>query len=304
MVHADARGMFAPLRRRPPSIHALVLFLATIVLTAAANGAPALPLQAVRTAPTDLAVTGRLVGVPAGESRFIRWADLRALPTHKLKLTGEFVHGEQEVTVIFLHDLWQALPVGPQADVVLATCGDGYAAVYREDFIRHYQPFLVLEINGQGPEKWPPPGLKYNPGPYVISVATVVEPTVAHLLDPGHKKPWGVNTIEIGNFAERFRGAFTGKWAGLSARAAEGREIWINSCASCHPGPGTIFGGTKSGQPFPVIAAIAGYDPGLFHRYVRAPKSENPAAKMEAHPHYTDAQLDALIAFITAEPAK
>jgi len=293
--------MFGPRRRRPHFFHTLTLFLVAI---ATAAGAPLLPVQTARTAPTDLAITGGLAGVPLGESRFVRWADLRALPTHRLKLTGEFVPGEQEVTVVFLSDLWRALPVGAEADVALATCGDGYAAVYRAEFVSRYRPFVVLEINGQGPEKWPPPGLKFNPGPYVISVATAVEPAVAGLLDVGHKKPWGVNTIEFARFAERFHGAWAGKWAALSARGAEGREIWINSCASCHPGPDGIFGGTKSGQPFPVIAAIAGYDPGLFRRYVRAPKAENPAAKMEPHPHYTDAQLDALIAFIAAETAK
>ncbi len=292
------------LRRRPLLFPTLVFFFAVTVVVATGFGTSTLPLYATRVGPTDLVVAGALAGVAAGESRYVRWADLRGLPTHILKLTGEFVPGEQEVTVVFLSDVWHALPVDPQADTVLATCGDGYASVYRADFIARCRPFLVLEINGQGPEHWPPPGLKFNPAPYVISVAPSVAPAVAQVLDVGHKKPWGVSAIEIARFADRFRGTFTGRWASISARAAEGRDIWVNSCASCHPGPAGIFGGTKSGQPFPVIAAIAGYDPGLFRRYVRAPKSENPSAKMEPHPHYTDAQLDALIAFISAEPAK
>jgi hypothetical protein len=37
---------------------------------------------------------------------------------------------------------------------------------------------------------------------------------------------------------------------------------------------------------------------------VRNPKAMMAEALMEAHPHYTDAQLDDLIAFITADAKK
>jgi mono/diheme cytochrome c family protein len=260
-----------------------------------------LPLATTRTSPFDLAVIGRIAGVPAGETRYVARKDLRALPTSRLHLTGEFVKGDQEVTVVFLTDLWSALPRGAGVDTLLATCGDGYASVYRESFLRQDRPFLVLEINGQGPEHWPPPGLKFNPGPYVIALSSAVAPAVAGLLDPAHKRPWGVTTLELANYDERYADSYRGKWAKLSTRAQLGREIWVNSCASCHAGPGTTFGGTKSGQPFAVVQAIAGYNPDLFRQYIRAPKSVNPQAKMEAHPHYTDDQLAALAAFVGAE---
>jgi len=94
---------------------------------------------------------------------------------------------------------------------------------------------------------------------------------------------------------------FSGKWAKLSARAQEGREIWVNSCTSCHRGPGSSFGGTKSDRPFEVLVAHASLNQDYFKKYVRDPKSVVPTAKMEPHPHYTDAQLDALIAFLEAK---
>ncbi len=267
--------------------------------------AGSLPLQRESSSPYDLALTGRLAGVPAGEKRYVHWADLRALPTTKLRLSGEFVPGEQELTVVFLSDLLAALPRGAGADTLLATCAsDGYASIYREQFIADYRPFLVLEINGQGPEKWPPAGLTFNPGPYVISVSADVVPAVATLLDAGHKKPWGVTALELANFAARDHDSFTGRWAVVSPRAVAGREIWINSCASCHRGPGSTFGGTKSDRPFEVLAAHATYNADYFKKYVRAPTSLMAGAKMEAHPHYTDAQLESLIAFITAESGK
>jgi len=273
----------------------LVPLCAALVLPSAA-----LELAPARTSPYDLAVSGRLAGVPAGETRFVSWKDLRALPTTKLKLIGEFVPGEQEVTALFLSDLLKALPPAPGVDVLLATCTDGYASIYRDSFIAKYRPFLVLEINGQGPEKWPPPGLKFNPGPYVITVSDALVPGVAQLLDVGHKRPWGVAAIELANYAEREADAFAGKWATLSPAAQAGREIWINSCASCHAGPGRIFGGTKAERPFPVLEAHAGYNRDYFKKYVRNPQGMIAGAKMEAHPHYTDEQLEELIAFITA----
>jgi cytochrome c2 len=275
-------------------------FLLGCVAVSGVSSVRALELRQERGGETDLAVSGLLKGLPAGETRYLRWADLRALPVEKLKLAGEFVPGEQEVTVVFLAELWKVLPLADSADTLLARCNDGYASIYRDRFVEKQRPFLVLEINGQGPEKWPPPGLAFNPGPYVITVSDTVAPGVSRLLDVEHKKPWGVSSLEIANYAERDRDLFSGKWAKLSARAQDGREIWVNSCASCHRGPGNSFSGAKSDRPFEVLAAHAQYNPDYFKKYVRDPKSLVPTAKMEPHPHYTDAQLEALIAFITA----
>ena len=105
---------------------------AAAILCAAQPLARALELRRDRGSPFDLALTGRLAGVAAGETRYLRWADLRALPVSRLRLRDEFVPGEQEVTIVYLQDLWQALPRTEGADVLLATCNDGYASVYRD----------------------------------------------------------------------------------------------------------------------------------------------------------------------------
>ncbi|HRE07081.1 MAG TPA: cytochrome c [Opitutaceae bacterium] len=283
-------------------LHRIWFGLAVLLGLAGPSVQAGLPLLTERSSPHDLAVTGRIEGAPPGSTRYVRWSDLRALPTHKLVLEGEFVAGEQTMTVVYLSDVWKALPRGRGADTVLATCTDGYASVYTEAFVAEYRPFVILEINGTGPESWPPPGINYNPGPYVIFVSTKVAASVAGILDVGHKRPWGVSKIELANYEERYAAIHQGRWSKLSPRAAQGRQIWINSCASCHQGPGGIFGGTKSDRPFEVLAAHAGYNQAYFRRYVRDPQGVVSGAKMEAHPHYSDAQLDALIAFITAEP--
>lgn len=288
----------APVRysaNRRVGVLSLVLLLPSLGLGA---NAPELPLYADRASDLDLAVTGLLAGADPGARRYARWSDLARLPKTKLRLAGEFGPGEQEVTAVFLSDLWAALPVQGGADTLLATCSDGYAAVYPTTFIRDYRPFLVLEINGQGPEKWPPAGLRFNPGPYVLSVAASVVPSVAELIDAGHKRPWGVTTLEIARLESRFGALFGGPWARAGEVVRQGRELWIHSCASCHRGPAEVFGGTKSDRPFALLAALARGAPDYFRRYIIDPKGLVPTAKMEAHPHYTEAQLDALTAFV------
>ena len=200
----------------------------------------------------------------------------------------------------FVEDLLKALPVASGGDTLLAYCSDGYFSIYPPDFIAARKPFLVLAINGGGPETWPPEGLSFNPGPYLISVADEIVPGTEAVLDVGHKRPWGVTSIRFASYVETVAPTYRGNWAQLDAEATAGREIWINSCSSCHPGPGGLVGGNKSQRPFEVLFAHARYNTDYFRKFVRDPQSMVPGAKMEPHPHYSDAQLDALIAFITA----
>jgi cytochrome c2 len=270
---------------------------------AAAVARPAeLPLQPARSSPFDLEVTGALVGVPAGAPRYVRYADLRALPAAQVRLAGEFGSGERELTVVFLSDLWSALPVAPEADCLLATCRDDYASIFRQDFIAADRPFLVVAIDGLAPARWSELPGGEDPGPYAIGVAPALAPAAAHYLSLEHKEPWGVVRLEFARYADRFHGAYAGRWAALSPRAEAGRELWINACASCHAGPGAIFSGTKSHQAFAILAAVARGDPALFRQYVRDPKSVSAGARMEAHAYFSDDQLNAVIAFVTAEP--
>lgn len=277
-----------------------VLGVLGLASAATPEAAAALPLHEAAAGPHDLALSGRLEGIGAEETRWVRWADLRALPTREIEVEGEFVPGPQRVTVVFLDEVLKNLPVAAEADTVLADCTDGYASIFTREFIAKWRPFLVLEINGAGPEAWPPAGLKFNPGPFVISVSDVVAPGVGALLDVSHKRPWGVNRLRFVREREEFAPFASGPWASLSPAALRGRELWVNSCYSCHKGPGEQVGGTKGGRPFAVIQAYAQHNAAYFRRYVRDPKGLNPSAKMEPHPHYTDAQLAELIAFVTA----
>ena len=275
-----------------------------VIILASAHRGLALEFRSEPSSSLDLAIKGGLAGVPKGATRYLRWSDLATLPKSKIRITGEFVPGEQEVTVVFLSDLMKALPLAPGVDTAVATCTDGFVTLFKTSFIEHYHPFIVLEIAGKPSSAWPPPGITYNPGPYAITVSARLAPDAGSFLDIEHKKPWGVNALEFVTYSDAFKDYYSEAYAAVSDRAKAGREIWMNSCLCCHSGPVSSFAGTKSGRPYAVVAAYALSAPAYFKRYVRNPQGEVTCAQMDAHPHYTDEELNALIAFIAREPAK
>src|SRR5665213_1904001 len=80
-------------------------------------------------------------------------------------------------------------------------------SVYPFSFITKYRPYIVVEIEGLGPDKWPPPGLAFNPGPLVIAVSNAVVPEVESLRDIGHKRSRGEVSIRVTSMAESFGGS-------------------------------------------------------------------------------------------------
>ena len=255
----------------------------------------ALTLRLERAEPHDLEISGGLAGVPAGESRFASWAALRTLSPRRVVLDGEFVPGPQEVTIIDLARLWQALPVEPRRDTLLAWCTDGFLAVYRRDEVEALRPFVVLEINGRGPGQWPPEGLAFNPGPYAIGVDRTLAPAVADLLSETSKKPWGVARVEFVRYAEAFAPLLA---LNLSEPARQGREVWLQRCVSCHEGPPGTVGGTKAARRFALLSAQAAGAPDFFLRYVKNPRSINPAATMEANESLDVGLIEAVRRFL------
>lgn len=273
------------------------ILLWLVIGTPAASTA-AVPVLAGPGAPFDLPISGMIANGPKGATMHLSRASLMELPSTTVDVTGEFGTTARKARAVFLADLVNALPLSPDADLLIAECSDGYISVYPISFIRRYRPFLVLEIDGKGPQDWPPPGLADNPGPYAITVSDKVVPGASAVRDVGHKEPWGVVALRFTSVTESFGGLFRGRWASAGPSERSGREIWIHSCASCHPGPDGVAGGTKSGRPFAVVEAFAGADAKFFRQYVRNPVSLMPGAKMEPHPRYTDAELDELISFL------
>ncbi len=287
--------------RRSKRVTLIASWFATLTLLATTAELQAVMLHPVRSAATDLQISGLLEDVPEGESRWIRWNDIRDLPSQIIETEGEFLAGRQEVRIVLLQDLMDRLPVANGADTVLADCADGYTSVFTHDFRSSWKPYIVVTINGQGPAAWPLPGMNMDPGPYVVSVSEEVVPGVDKLMDVAHKRPWATTGLRFVHYADEFAAIRTGEWQSLSESATRGRELWVNSCHSCHTGPDGITGGSKSGRPFAVLKAHASFNRDWFVDYVRNPATKNPAALMTPHPHYSDSQFSDLIAFILAE---
>ncbi len=303
MPHAGFKPSFPFPEIRPQStrraricpLAGALLGLLTGTPAAARAAVPVLPGPGV---PFDLPVAGMIAHIPKGAPMHVSRDSLLELPATTVDVTGAFGTKARMARVVFLADLVDALPLAPAADLLIAECSDGYISVYPFSFIRRYRPFLVLEIDGKGPQAWPPPGLTDDPGPYAIAVSDGVVPGASAVRDVAHKEPWGVVLLRFTSIAESFGGFFRGRWASPGPAERSGREIWIHSCASCHPGPDGVAGGTKSGRPFAVVEAFAGSDTKFFKQYVRNPASLMPGAKMEPHPGYTEAELDELISFL------
>jgi hypothetical protein len=274
---------------------------AAVLASLACQASESLELHRERLLPTDLEISGLLTGVPANQKRFVRWQDIRGLPSREIDMKDEFFEGTHRVRAVMLSDFLARLPRSSRADTVTVTCTDGYASVFQGDYIARWQPFIVVEINGLGPEEWPVEGMTFNPGPYVITTSNEIAPGVRDLLDESHKRPWGVSSMRVVSYEEEFRPFYTERWARVTAAAGRGRQIWINSCYSCHVGPGNQLGGSKSGRPFEVLQAHAQHNRAYFVNYVRNPQGQNSAAQMTAHPHYTDSQMSDLISFVIAQ---
>lgn len=261
-----------------------------------------LELHQSQSSPTDLRIIGHLQGVAAGESRWLRWSDLNALPSRTIETTGEFMSGTHTVRIVPLQALLDRLPLDPTFDTVIAECSDGYTAVYDRPFRQTWQPFIIVAINGQGPAAWPLPGMPQDPGPYIVSVSDAVTPGVSALLDVAHKQPWGTQTLRLVNGEDEFRPLHAGGLVDPPADVVRGRTLWINSCHSCHTGPGDVLGGTRSGRPFVLLQTLATSSPEYVEAYVRNPKNLRPDARMTPHDHYTAAQIADLLAFLRAAP--
>ena len=108
------------------------------------------------------------------------------------------------------------------------------------------------------------------------------------------QRPWGVESVTFGKYDEMFEAFYTGPCK-LGRYAHTGREIFLNSCSSCHEGPGGSIGGHKAMRPLRFWPRTP---PQCRLLKIRARSQEfKPIAEMEPHPWYSDAQMDALVAF-------
>lgn len=252
-----------------------------------------------RTADTDLEISGMVKGLGEGESGFIAHADLLKLPTETLSLKLDFyLEPSFEVTVVFMDDVMAALPLEDAADTALMKCRDDYLSLFTASFRAEYKPFFVLQIEGRDPHDWPETLNEQYLGPYYVSVSEKLAPAYADLVDGWSKRPWGAFGMEIVNFRDEYAPIFTGAFSQLSDSAVQGRELYLNNCASCHRWEDGQFGGGTSKLAFPVLASLAVYNNDYFRDFVGNPSKYIKGVYMPAHAHYSDTHFEKLTDFL------
>ena len=220
---------------------------------------------------------------------------ISSLPSEAFVFSDGFYFKDRDVKAVRMSTLWDEVDPEGAMDVMTAYCTDEYFSVYTREFVNIYKPFIIFEVDGKTPSEWT--DVLQKAAPFFISFA--FEDGMPPYQDAGHKRPWGVKSVSFGQYDEKFAAFYSGDFANLSELAHEGREIWINSCSSCHEGPGGSLGGHKAVRPWEVLAVHATHNTQYFIDYTRDPKSLNPVALMEPHPQYSDAQMEALVAFVT-----
>lgn len=251
-------------------------------------------LHTERSSPGDLEVGGEIAGVPAGDTRYLRYQDLLRLPQETYSITDDSnFSGKTEIGGVALSTLAETF--GKSADMIVAICYDHYRTNYPKDYLSAHHPILVLRINGQDRDHWPNAASGDSMVPYVISHPEF-KPSfkvLSHEDEP--QIPYGVVRIEFRKEAEVF-GAIRprGKWTADSP-VGMGYVIARQDCFRCHNMGAE--GGTMAGRSWPELGEMASKDQARFRAIIRNPASVTPGAKMPGQPGYDDATLDALTAY-------
>ena len=251
-------------------------------------------LHRERMSPGDLELAGDLAGVPAGETRYVRYEDLLRMPQETYNASDDSnFRGKTEISGVALSALTQTL--GKSADMIVAICYDHYRTNYPRDYVAAHHPVLVLRINGQDREHWPATADGESMAPYVISHPefTPAFKVLSHEDEP--QIPYGVTRLEFRKEAEVFGPIQPpGKWT-TDSPVGMGYVIARQDCFRCHNMGAE--GGTMAGRSWLQLSSIAGTDPARFRFIVRDPAAVKPGAKMPPHKNYDDQTLDALTAY-------
>src|SRR3954467_9272695 len=118
---------------------AMLMVIATALVAAVPGDDWTGMVHGERTSPGDLELGGDLAGVPAGESRYVRYEDLLRMPQETYTVTDDSnFHGKTEITGVALSTLAEAL--GKSADMIVAICYDRYRTHYSRDYVAAHHP--------------------------------------------------------------------------------------------------------------------------------------------------------------------
>ena len=293
-------GTFPRLASNPVAAWILLCALA-VPVAAAPLPTPTQPilLHRHRASAGDLALGGDVAGVPPGSVLYLRYDDLLRLPqtTYTIDDDPNF-HGQTVISGIPLSQLAHLYGKPGASDLIVALCYDLYRSNYPSNYIRSHHPLLVLRINGQLRDHWPPSEYGGSMGPYLISHPTFT-PSFAILSHQDEMQiPFGVTEIDFRSQTRVF-GAIRppGHWPSDST-VWQGYLIAQQDCFRCHnSGP---EGGRMAQRDWRILSAWAATNTALFTAYIHSPTSVMASAKMPAHTSYDAATLHVLTRYFQA----
>jgi cytochrome c553 len=240
-----------------------------------------------RQAPTDLEV---------GTGQFISYQELLRFPQVSFTTSDDSNFPvPARVSGVPLDKLMHLL--GPDADMVVAICADGYRSNYPASYLAAHHPVLVTTVDGKAQADWPKTHDGGELGPYVISNPRFI-PSFKVLSHTDEAQiPFEVVRLEFRRESQVF-GAIAphGDFAPGSP-VMDGYKIAQQNCYRCHNMGAE--GGQMASIPWPVLGALAKTSPEFFLRYVRNPQALNPRSKMAGSPGYDDATMAALQAYFS-----
>jgi mono/diheme cytochrome c family protein len=166
---------------------------------------------------------------------------------------------------------------------------DGYAVPMRGSLITEnggYVAFQDLDVPG-----WEPIGPKHvSPGPFYVIWKNPSQKDLE-----AHPRPWQLDTIEIARFDAIY--PHTSPGASASPLAQRGYGLFRDRCIKCHA---INREGGRVGPDLNVPENVTEYRPeAQIRAYIKNPLTFR-YGNMPAHPDLTDADLDALIAYLHA----
>lgn len=167
---------------------------------------------------------------------------------------------------------------------------DGYSVEIEAD--RLLSPDVYLAVGDRAPGRFEPIGeRKADAGPSYI-----VWKGDEYSDDKKYPRPWGLSTIEKLDSADHHQHTRPDDGFGENEAALKGYEIFSASCIRCHA---INREGGKLGPDLNVPQNILSYRPEEQVRaYIRDPETFRYSS-MPAHPDFSDADIDHLIAYLS-----
>jgi len=275
------------------------LLLAGVAAIALQSGLPPRHsiLRLTRDADNDLEVTGLVDGLAPGQSAYIRYKDLLALPQTRATIDDDpdYPGPPLHVSGVSFETLAAAIHPLPQSDLIDATCADRYRSHFPREYIAEHHPILVLTVDGKPLGAWAKQAHQYDPSPYVVMYHHFIP--AFRLLSHTDKPQLPDNLVRLNFSTEAATFTPLEPRGNFPAGSPEqmGFTIAKQNCLRCHFLGAS--GGTKSGRAWQTLAQYAREEPKYFQAYIHNPKSIDPHANMEPQPEYDAPTLAALTVY-------